>query len=422
MRFLFALLLLLAVAAPSPEIRYFEYQRPIENTPAAATQTCFAIDPAIYPHAQAQLGDLRLYRGAVETAYVIQSAEPLASSDQQVSALNLGQRDGQTVFDASMPAGSFRDLELSVAAKNFIATVNVSGSQQQTAADETRLGAFTIFDLTGQKLGRSTVLHLPKSDFRYLHFRIEGPIPPDAIKGLTVLRATSGEPRYSVVAATRQVAQQGRDTVATFTVPPHTPVDRVTFVAGAQPANFSRDVQIHVVPATRPKIDPDQPAQPLEAFGNILRVHRVESGHGIDEERLSVDAPAGLSQDATDWTVIIENGDDPPIALTSVQLEMVERDLCFDAAPGGGYTLYYGDSALAEPRYDYASLFVRQPNAALATVGPESANPAHLPRPDTRPLTERYPALLWGALAAAIALLGWIALGAARQQSGAEKS
>ncbi len=110
--------------------------------------------------------------------------------------LNLGQHGGQTVFDAAMPDAHYGDLQLAVTAHDFIATVVVSGSQAQTGGAITKLGSFTIFDLTRQKLGRSTVLHLPESDFRYLHFQIVGPISPEEITGLSVERLPAHEPRY----------------------------------------------------------------------------------------------------------------------------------------------------------------------------------------------------------------------------------
>ena len=46
------------------------------------------------------------------------------------------------------------------------------------------------------------------------------------------------------------------------------------------------------------------------------------------------------------WTVTVDNGDDAPLAITEVKLEMAERRLCFDAAPGASYTMMYGDAAL----------------------------------------------------------------------------
>ncbi len=89
---------------------------------------------------------------------------------------------------------------------------------------------------------------------------------------------------------------------------------------------------------------------------------------------------------------------------------MLERSLCFDAEANSSYVLFYGDPALSSPSYDYAKLFTPQANATQVSAGPEQLNAAYQPRPDTRPFTEKHPALLWVALAAVISLLGLIAL------------
>jgi hypothetical protein len=94
---------------------------------------------------------------------------------------------------------------------------------------------------------------------------------------------------------------------------------------------------------------------------------------------------------------------------------MLERTLCFDATPGASYTVYYGDPTLAAPRYDYATLFTPEANAARAALGPERDNPDYRPRPDERPFTEKHPGLLWTALVLVVVLLGGIALRSAKQ-------
>jgi hypothetical protein len=88
---------------------------------------------------------------------------------------------------------------------------------------------------------------------------------------------------------------------------------------------------------------------------------------------------------------------------------MLERNVCFDATAGDAYALYYGDSVLAAPVYDYAALFVLEQNAVAAQLGAETANPAYQPRPDERPFTEKHPTLMWVALVLVIALLGAVA-------------
>jgi len=413
-------MVLLAVAATMPSPRYFRYERELTIAGAHAGQTCVALDAATFAHAAAGLADLRLYRGsgddATETAYVVRQAVPPEPQAKTIPPLNLGKHHGPTTFEAVMPQGHYSDIDLEITAKNFIATVAVTGSQTETGTEGTELGMFTIFDLTGQKLGRSTVLHLPESDFRYLYFAITGPVKPEDVQGLGVERIPAKQ-RFVAVAATNQILQKGRETQATFTVPAHVPVDRVEFAVGAQPANFSRDVTVRVPPviSARPMTD-EEPVQPAESAGNLLRVHETHNGVRIDEEDLAVDAPwVDFGPRDSRWTVTIDNGDDAPLDIQSVGLEMAERQLCFDAAAGAQYTLMYGDAALAAPQYDYATLFVRDKNAAQATLGPEQANPEHTARADTRPFTERHPGLLWAALILVVLVLGGVALRTAKE-------
>lgn len=418
MRALAALSLLL-FAAPSPEIRYFQFERPVVKPAQSAGQTCAVVDPGVFAHASFGLADLRLYQGVAETPYLLRSAAPVASTTQNLSLLNLGKSGNQTVFDAAMPAGSYSDVELAIAGRDFLATVTVTGSQTETGTARTRLGAFTIFDLTQQRLGRSTVLHLPQSDFRFLHFQIAGPIAPDNVTGLSVMRTPASQPKYLTVTQTATVTQKGRDSVFSLTVPARTPADRIVFVPGPQPPSFSRDVLVKVMPLARPPADDStEPPQPITESDNILRVHRVEDGHKIDEEHLAVDAPQVDFDSPATWTVTIENGDNAPVAMASVRIEMTERDLCFDAAAGAAYTLYYGDNVLAAPQYDYATLFVPAANASAAQLGAEIANPAHQPRPDERPFTEKHPELLWMALILVMVLLGMVAIRSVKATQG----
>jgi hypothetical protein len=406
---------LLVLAAPAPEIRYFHFERPVQTPTQAAGQTCLVVQPDVFAHSSPQLADIRLYQGAaeaaqVETPYVVRSDVPVVPSDQTLSLLNLGKSGSETVFDAGMPSGHYSDLNLAVTGHDFLATVVVSGSQTQAAGLRTKLGSFTIFDLTRQRLGRSTVLHLPESDFRYLHFQIDGPIASQDVTGLSVMRVPESRPKFVSVAETATSTLKERNSIIEFVVPEHTPVDRIVFVPGPNPPNFSRDVEIGVSPVARPPGDDrTEPPQPVTTTGNILRVHTVREGRRIDEEHLSVDAPQMYFDGPAKWTITIENHDDVPIQNLSAQLEMLERRLCFDAAAGASYTLYYGDSALAAPQYDYASLFAPEKNPLIAQLGAEAVNAAYQARPDQRPFTDKHPALLWGALILVIGLLGTVA-------------
>ncbi|HTW47070.1 MAG TPA: DUF3999 family protein [Acidobacteriaceae bacterium] len=415
-------LILLAAAAATPQPQFFRYERAVSvtGTSAQTSQTCAVVDGGVFADAAAGLADVRLYRGtgsaAQETPYVVREAAPVEQQQHEIAPLNLGRKGPHTTFEAAMPEGRYSDVELDISAKDFIATVAVTGADSESGREGTELGLFTIFDLTAQKLGRSMVLHLPESDLKYLYFSIDGAVKPEDVHGVAVERVPA-EQQYVTLADTNQVTRNGKETVATFKVPAHVPVERIEFVVGATPANFSRDVTVKAVavPTTPVRTD-EEPPQPEESTGNLLRVHGMHGGHQIDEEHLTVDAPwDGFGDAATTWTVTIDNGDDPPLAIAAVRLEMAERTLCFDAAPGAKYTLFYGDAALSAPRYDYATLFAPDKNPAVAQLGPEEQNPDYRSRPDERPFTEKHPGLLWVALILVVGVLGGVALRTARE-------
>lgn len=408
-------LAMLAVFAGSPEIRYFQYERPVPTVGQRSGQSCLVLDPGILQNAASDLADLRLYRDGAETPFVLRTAAVAEGGEKSITPLNLGRRVGQTVFDASLPEGQYSDLKLDVTGQNFIATVTVTGSQTQTGSAETTIGSYTIFDLTSQKLGRSTILHLPVSDFRFLHFHIRGPLEPQSITGISVERLPASQPRYQAIAESTQFQQKGHTTVMEFSVPAHLPVDRIVFKVGASPTQFNREVSLSVesVFATKDS-SANQPQRPVVSFGNLLRVHGMQNGQRIDEEHLAIDAPPVDFTLPQRWTITVENGDDEPLTLESARLEMLERSLCFEAVGNGSYTLYYGDPVLTAPRYDYAALFAPQADAAKIAAAPEQANPAYEPRPDARPFTEKHPYLLWTTLLLVIALLALVAMRSAK--------
>ena len=77
-------------------------------------------------------------------------------------------------------------------------------------------------------------------------------------------------------------------------------------------------------------------------------------------------------------------------------------------------TLMVGDTALASPRYDYATLFTPDANASVATLGREKENPGYRARPDDRAFTERHPELPWFAPVGVVLVLGMVAVRTAK--------
>jgi len=447
-----ASLLLLFQASPHPDASpdHLRFRRPILHARQENTQACAVLDAPVFTHSSPSLKDLRIYAGNTEAGrpeipYAITLSEPLQQDTDDARILNLGTRAGHIVFDLAMPARPYTTVALDLDAHDFIATAEVAGSQTLAAPNPTHLGTFTLFDLTGQRLSHSTSLPLAESSFLYLHIDLSlAPAPgtsstasalnrPEIVRSATVPPSREAQTVYTTTQQTAVFTQRGHETVATFDIPARVPIERIAFtLAPAYKGSFSRPVRIAAQlsgnasgreqpdPASTPSPTPDDPAPPPSetTTGTILSVHKLEVGHEIAYESLTLPTAIGANmQHLATLEVAIENGDDAPLPIASIQLQMRQRRICFDAASATNppLELYYGDATLEAPVYDYAKLF--QPAAAplAATLEPESPNPTFTPRSDTRPFTERHPELLWIVLLAVVCILALTAFRSAKR-------
>jgi Protein of unknown function (DUF3999) len=432
---LLAILLWQAAAADEPPVARpdaMRYERAI-HVPAGAGQACAVLDAQVFPHAAPSLADLRIFPvGAASTAqhevpYAITLSEAVTEETQAARVLNLGSADGKIVFDLEMPARAYTDVTLNLdpAIQDFLATATVSGSDALSGGKATALGSFTLFDLSSQHLSRDTTLPLAESTFRYLHVVLSVAVAPGAagganfapamVEGAQVPPSREAQILYSTVAETSSIATVGRESHATFQIPLRVPVERVEFVlAQGFKGNFSRDVRVTALADAKAGEDERAPL-PETVSGTILRVHTTEAGREIRTEDLGIRAILGANlQSGAKVEVAIENGDDVPLPIAAVRLEMRQRKVCFDASAAGGLALFYGDPRLTAPVYDYARLFAVSDKALVAELGPEMLNPDYRAPVDERSFTERHPEVLWIALIAVICALGLVALRSAK--------
>ncbi|HEY4356053.1 MAG TPA: hypothetical protein VGN16_09925 [Acidobacteriaceae bacterium] len=407
---------------PAPEPRHFHFLRDVKLEGHRAGQTCTTLDTTVFAHAASEsLNDLRVYaNGTTETPFIT-TESATERIDQQPAALrNAGMRGGDIVFDLLMPRRPYTAVELGLNAKDFIATAKVSGSDGRGGAP-VELGSFALFDLSGQHLGRSVTLPLQESTFAELHIALHMVSSPGSgqqafaaamVTGAEVPPSREAQTLFSSVAAITAMTQRGHETIATVHLPAHVPVERISFeLDPGFHKNFLRTVNVTAKP------DDAQDTAAVETLsGEISHVTlppelvQEASDSGLDKRSLDAVLGADLRKGAT-VEIAVENGDDPPLPIRAVHLEMRERRLCFDASSSSGdtYTLMYGDPALQPPQYDYRRLFTESPAAGRAELGAEHANPDFVARVDERPYTERHPELLWVALIAAVAALGIVA-------------
>jgi len=403
---------------------FFHFQRSVHA--AAPGQACAALDAPTLSHAAPFLRDLRLFAGdptgAHEIPFVLTLSEAQQAESEPAHILNLGMHGHAVEFDLAMPARPYTEVDLDLAGKDFLATAAVSGAASGAAVSgtgapaaphPTRLGDFNLFDLTSQHLSRSTSLYLGESSFPFLHISLTASpaaggtfvATPGMVRGASVPPSREAQTLFTVAAQTSTLEQRGQATVARFHLPPKVPIERVAFVL--KPgfhANFSRDVHVSSHAPGAPSTSGDS------VTGTIQRVKLFERGREISQEQLAIPATLGANlQDPAEVEVEVDNGNEPPLPISSVQLDMRQRDLCFQTVAGQQLTLLYGDPELSAPVYDLARTYTPSARSATAQLGPEDLNPAWRPRRDHRAYTERHPHLLWIALLIVVGSLAFVA-------------
>ncbi len=397
---LFHLLLVMSVAAaadpPGPAIPHFTNVREVKIS-QPDRQNYFVIDPEIWAHSRADLADLRLYSGESPVQYALFEQNAGVSSDQvEVKVLNLGSVSGHTEFDLDTEGlPQYDRIRLHLDAHDFVVTARVSGGNSPGHAKDVQLTPSTLYDFSKEQLGSNVQLKIPASSFRYLHISLSPGVRPEQIKGAAIYNVHQQKASYTRAGNCSASSQEQRSTVITCDVLPHVPLNRISFQIDPSQVNFRRAVTI-------------EDAKGVQfAAGEISRVRINRAGTLVTDEDLAL--PIG-SADSTPIKIVINNGENPPLAITAVEPLCLERRVYFDPAGNSSLRLYYGDDKLTAPGYDYARFFHQEPGAVQAALAPGTHNPKYEPRPDDRPWSERHVALLWVAMIMAVVALGAVAL------------
>ena len=403
-------------SGPETDASHMRFQRVIA-VPAAAP-TCTVLDGRVFAGAASRsLEDLRLFTpDGRELPFALTESSSLAEPTAEAALRNVKSGASELSFDLEMPPGRvYSELDLRLAAKDFLASAEVTD-----AASGIALGTFTIFDLSSEHLGRSTVLALQEATAPVLHLRIRfrspsgAPlhVPASALRSVEVPPSREAQTLYTTVLSAPP-ATQGEQSVASFDVPAHVPVERV---AVALPPSFSSNFMRTI--AVRSFL-PGQRVPVEEVTGQIDRVHIDPPSQlrtpALRDQHMAMNAVLSSNlHERTRVEVRIENGREAPLPLRAVELQMRQRRICFAPPQPGSYTLRYGDPGLRAPVS--AASFLPNQSFQTADLGDEQPNPAYTPRNEVRPYTVRHPELLWIALFSLVALLGAIAIGSARHQ------
>jgi hypothetical protein len=377
-------------------VPYFSNSRDV-TTSAADPTNYFVVDEEIWSYARPDLADVRLLSSdSHEVPYALVTKGSSRHVEEVPAKVEeLGRAGDQTTFVVEVPGNSdFNRVTLELATKNFVTQATVDGMDDLRDAKPVRMGPFTLYDFTKEHLGCNFALNLPHSRFRFLRIRVGKEIPPGDVKSASVANATESKAAYSNLAELTGAQQKKHSTLFTWKANKSVPLDRVSFDIDGM--NFLRAVRVE-----------DDKGNTVGS-GEISRVNRTLHGKLVQSEDLTVGTGGAHS---SQYSIIVENGDDAPLKIRRVVPQVIERRVYFQPNGASRLTAYYGDDKLSAPVYDFAKLFqnASEAQAVLAQLGPGQHNAAFTGRPDERPWTDRHPEVLWTAMILAVAGFGLIA-------------
>jgi hypothetical protein len=392
--------------------QYFTNVRTVQV--AQPSQTNFiAVDPEIWSHSRADLGDLRLYNGDQGVPYALRVQGNAEYAEQRkVKVLNKGIVPDATRFLLDLDGIDLYDeVTLQINQRDFNRLATVEGANTPDAATWTQLTTAQIFDFTKQNLGSNLTIKLPPSNFRYLRISVSGKgvdhgndVLPEQVTGATACNTFRASAVWDDVVSSASRTEHTHQTVFRIELPKSVPIDRIHFAVPQDRINFRREVSVETRGDEKLYKSEDDGWQPI-ATGKLSR---VDSAGGKIHEDLDISTH---DTRAAHWRVTIQNGDDPALPL-QFTAQTLERRLYFDPHGTGSLKVYYGDEKLSAPIYDYDKFFrdVDATSAAAALLGPGAHNADYAPRPDDRPWTERNNSVLWVAMTIAVAGIGAVAL------------
>lgn len=370
------------------------------SIPATVPQSYIVVDAQIWASARSDLGDIRLYDGSREVPYALVSQRAATSvEEKEARVLQLGSSKGRTEFVLDLSGATEYDrITLKLKTRDFVARAVVEGQDEMTSGPRTRLGEYTLYDFSGQKLESNFAIKLPPSRFRYLRVSMDAAVAPGDVTGASVARVEERKLAWTAWSTEVPVRTEGKTTVAAWTAQPGVPLEGLLVDVAPDEINFLREIEVR-----------DDKGRTIAA-GRINRLQVRRRSHQVDSEHLSLDIPPERSASSKSFSLVIHNGDNLPLRIGEIKPVWVERRVYFDTQGMSKLRLYYGDDKLTAPEYDYAKLFEEGIQAQSAQLGAAQRNPEYTARPDTRPWSDRHPWVLWSALILAIVVLAGLAL------------
>jgi hypothetical protein len=382
--------LLFPVLAAGLDTTRWQYQAPIQVSPDSNGIASARVTRDIYVHSRPDLSDLRVLRGGEETAYLIETRRG-ATENREFEPVVVDQsvvpgRGLRLTLDIGGHSKHTR-VRIATGETNFRQKVRIETSDDNRSWAVVRDDGY-VFDFSqGDRHVAVLSVDYPASTMRYVRVTISGWMKTEAVRQVWSAYHHERPAERAVMDTIAPQRSEDPDTKSSVLLldlkQAGVPYDWIRLESGE--AHFYRAAELET--------STDSKTWQFTASGTIYQTTSESSpalAFGEHHDRY--------------LRLRIFNGDDRPIPVKNVVLESTVRLLKF-ALAGGAQQFY-----LFTGNPDARAREAPQPEVSAALLA-SSANPAYRPAPPpVKPWSERYPQLLYGTLALAIVVMGYVTI------------
>jgi hypothetical protein len=381
----------------------------------------FLVPPAVFDAArydnfgtQLYLGDLRLIDvDGNEVPYALRVRRPAGTRQPlPTNVFNRGlAADGasQLSIDLGQEPSEHNEIVVSLPGSDYRRRAVLEGSADNAQWQRLIEQPLVYFRQAGNPFDRRSISY-PPSRFRYLRLSVypdaEVDREPVTIDGVEVQHTVTVPGELVVTTATVEPREPTRDAGSPASAwildlgTAHIPCE--TLAVEVEDAEFARNVSVEAGGAAGSD-------QPFVGVGGASWERRA----GEPRRPMSVTFP---ERAAGRLRLVVIDYRNPPLRVQSATCSAAARQVVFARKPGlrGPLRLYYGNPSAEPPHYDLERNLPAQisPPPFRLSLGPREDNPHFVPEP--KPLTERWPWLIYVVLGTASVVLALVLLSLGR--------
>ena len=279
--------------------------------------------------------------------------------------------------------GPIDAIDLSRVRAPFLKRFRLEGSGDRSRWTQL-IAEGTAFNLPAEQVSR-TRIEFPAGEYRYVRVTWDdtnsGRVPPpDAVFARRVTVSSPGPELRAPIAITARPSEPGRTRFRLSLPAARLPIVALELTVGG--GHLSRNAWVLESRLIGERAEP-------QLIGQARLIRVMQEGVSADALRIPIRQPA-----EPDLDLVVDDGDNPPLALEGVTAVFAELPWIYFESTGGSITARYGDPRLAAPRYDLEAIRDKVPVQLAKAIWRSELTRTLAPAPEGLPMPQTGSALM----------------------------